>query len=197
MVEGKALVTSFEIKEAPLCVGKPNPDAVRVIAQADNPLGEVIPIIFLKLPIWQTKYQREANTLTITLPDRSVNLFPDGRVTMNYARDEEEARVVLGEIKDEINKAYRELLEKGKPTPLQLESKRAVSWMDLVKCLPQTNCGLCGEAGCTAFTMKILSGEQRLASCKPLKEEAKYSMRRRMLERFLGPTLLAEYGWGW
>jgi acetyl-CoA decarbonylase/synthase complex subunit gamma len=59
-----------------------------------------------------------------------------------------------------------------------------VSAMDVYKLLPQTNCGVCGEASCMAFATKLSEKETELALCTPIIEE-----KRDQLENILRPAV--------
>jgi 4Fe-4S ferredoxin len=61
--------------------------------------------------------------------------------------------------------------------------------MEILKCLPLTNCKVCGLATCMAFAAALREGEVSLDYCTPLEEE-KYREKRAKLQQYL-----ESYGW--
>lgn len=190
--QGISWVNNFKIKEMLPCYTTPG--NIRIVAQADNSLDDVIPIIFLKLPPGKTTYAERENALTLKLYDRLISLFPSGKVTMTNTKNADEAKEILQKIKVMINEAYSDFLKRGKPTKDQLKIVKKITWMDIYQCLPQTNCGQCGESTCTAFAVKVLSSDAKLAQCSPLRDQ-KYSTNMKNLKRILGSYLLQTLGW--
>ncbi len=50
------------------------------------------------------------------------------------------------------------------------------SGIEILKLLPKTNCGDCGQPTCLAFAMNIAAGKMELAACPHISEEAKASL---------------------
>jgi acetyl-CoA decarbonylase/synthase complex subunit gamma len=50
------------------------------------------------------------------------------------------------------------------------------SGIEILKLLPKTNCGDCGQPTCLAFAMNIAAGKMELAACPHISEEAKTSL---------------------
>jgi len=50
------------------------------------------------------------------------------------------------------------------------------SGIEILKLLPKTNCGDCGQPTCLAFAMNIAAGKMELSACPHVSEEAKASL---------------------
>jgi len=190
--ERKAWVNCFEIKGVLPCFTTPG--YIRIVAQADNLLDEIISILALKYPPGKVEYFEELNELTLKIHNRLINLFPSGKITMTNTKDLDEARTVLEEIKNMINEAYIDFLKYGKPKSEDLQAIKHLTWLNLYKYLPRTNCGACGYATCMAFTMNVLQGNAKLSQCTPLRDQ-KYSTNVEEIKKILGPYLLQSLGW--
>ncbi|MBS7643804.1 hypothetical protein KEJ26_04455 [Candidatus Bathyarchaeota archaeon] len=190
--ERKAWVSNFEIKGVLPCFTTPG--YIRIVAQADNSLDDIIPILALKYPPGKVEYHEELNELTLKIYNRLINFFPSGKITMTNTKDLDEARTVLEEMKNMINEAYDDFLKHGKPKSEDLQAIKRLTWINLYKYLPRTNCGICGYQTCMAFTMNVLQGNAKLSQCTPLGDQ-KYSTNVEEIKRILGPYLLQSLGW--
>ncbi len=50
------------------------------------------------------------------------------------------------------------------------------SGIEILKLLPKTNCGDCGQPTCLAFAMNIAAGKMELAACPYVSEEARAAL---------------------
>lgn len=190
--ELKILVKNFEIKEISPCYTTPG--YIRFIAQADNEIGDAIPWVFLNLPIGKTNYILKKNTLTFRLLNRNVTLFPSGKIGVTNTKDREEMHEITKAIKKIINEAYTDFLRNGKANLKEIEAIKKISWMELYKFLPHTNCGKCGFPICSSFAVSVLQGDSSLSQCELLKE-AKYSSNIKKLKEKYGQLLISSLGW--
>ncbi|MHA1309456.1 MAG: (Fe-S)-binding protein [Candidatus Helarchaeota archaeon] len=194
--KNEVLVNKIEIIEILPCFTTPG--YIRFIAQADNRLDDVIPIIFLSNPIGKSNYAIKENTLTIRLSDKisdhNVTFFPSGKIGVTNTRDKDAAQEVIKIIKEMINNAYKEYLINGRPSEKELIDIKKISWMDLYKYLPKTNCGKCGFQACSAFAINVLQGDSKLAQCVLL-NDPKYSKNLEKLKKRFGKILISSLGW--
>jgi ArsR family metal-binding transcriptional regulator len=192
LVDG-ALVKEVIIKEIRPCIVAEG--MVRVLMQLDNSLEVVIPILMAMYPPGKVNYLKNKNILTLSLYDRLITIYPSGKVSMNKTIDENDALETITKIMTDINRAH--LQENTTDTRDLQDTQERLSNMgplDLYRCLPQTGCGDCGEATCTAFAMKLLAGDTTLDQCTPLKEP-EYLNKLKCLEELLGKPLMATLGW--
>ena len=185
--ERRRLVRRYEIlgfKENPVvpCRG--------VVAKLDAPLRDVIPVLFLR-NFGKAAYVPGENILTLRHGGRLITFYPDGRVALNRAWSPEAARAVLEEVLDMVNEAYREFLSEGPPSEEEIRRALELSWRELLKLLPGTNCGRCGRPTCYSLAIDVLRGEARLSDCRPLMEDVVAVRRAREV---LGPRLARALG---
>lgn len=188
-----ALVKEVSIKEIRPCIVAEG--MVRVLMQLDNSLDTVIPSLMTIYPPGKVNYIKNKNILTLSLHNRLITIYPSGKVSMNKTLDEEDALEAITKIMVDINQAHLQESTTG-TSDLQDAQERLSNLgpLDLYHCLPQTGCGECGEATCTAFAMKLLSGDTTLDCCTPLKE-SEHKEKLRCLENLLGEPLMAALGW--
>jgi len=188
-----ALVKEVSIKEIRPCIVAEG--MVRVLMQLDNSLDTVIPSLMTIYPPGKVNYIKNKNILTLSLHNRLITIYPSGKVSMNKTLDEEDALETITKIMVDINQAHLQESTTG-TSDLQDAQERLSNLgpLDLYHCLPQTGCGECGEATCTAFAMKLLSGDTTLDCCTPLKE-SEHKEKLRCLENLLGEPLMAALGW--
>ncbi len=187
------LVKEVSIKEIRPCIVAEG--MVRVLMQLDNSLDTVIPSLMTIYPPGKVNYIKNKNILTLSLHNRLITIYPSGKVSMNKTLDEEDALETITKIMVDINQAHLQESTTG-TSDLQDAQERLSNLgpLDLYHCLPQTGCGECGEATCTAFAMKLLSGDTTLDCCTPLKE-SEHKEKLRCLENLLGEPLMAALGW--
>lgn len=188
-----ALVREVTIKEIRPCIVAEG--MVRVLMQLDSSLETVIPLLMAKYPPGKVNYLKKKNILTLSIYDRLITIYPSGKVSMNKTIDEDDALNAITNIMTDINQAH---LQQSTTNTKDLQDAQErlsnIGPLDLYNCLPQTGCGDCGEATCTAFAMKLLSGDTTLDCCTPLKER-EHSNKLKCLEELLGQALMANLGW--
>ena len=186
-------VKEIEITDIKPCWTEPGKGRIFVEAktnlEGENPLSDLIPVIFLKYPPGLTVYNDEKNTLTLRLYNRGIGIFPSGIVTMQNTKDKEEAKEILEEIKGVLNEAHSYLIKKGRVSDDLIRRRMDISKLspfDLTKYLPNiAGCSACGEPTCTSFAFKLLNGEVKLDDCTVLKER-EHHRKKKKLERILG-----------
>ena len=179
-----ALVTRFEIKETMPCFTTRG--YIRFVAQADSQLDKVIEIIYLKFPPGLVTYAQQENAVTLRVLNRLITIFSSGKIGVTNTKDLNEAHEILCKVRDIINEAYADYLKYGKPKPEDVEAAKKLSWIEIYKCLPQTNCGKCGYQTCSALALAALQGGAKLAQCTLLKDP-RYYINLARLRKTLGP----------
>ncbi|MEW6182991.1 MAG: (Fe-S)-binding protein [Bacillota bacterium] len=145
----------------PICaVNRP---VVGAFVDIDTDIREVLP--YLNAELGNCIYNPEMPFLRFLWSGKSVTLYPLN-IGITGLADEEEAhqlvealRLLLGETwerRAEIEPSYRRGSE--------------VTVLDVLKRLPRTNCGCCGERTCLAFAARLLKQDMILADCTPLAE---------------------------
>lgn len=74
----------------------------------------------------------------------------------------------------------------------RMSEKKRLNAMMIYKLLPQTNCRICGEPNCMAFTVKLLNRSVELKQCTPLFDEEQYAEKAEKLKELIAPLELAK-----
>lgn len=192
--EDGALVNSVSIKKILPCIATKG--RIRLTIQLDSKLeGNVIPILASKYSPGKVSLIQRKNILTISDYDRIITFYPDGKVTMNNTRDQDEAIEIMTGFMEKINESYEESQSGGSVGEDLSQKLSKIGPLAIYNCLPKTNCEECGEATCMAFAMKLLSGDSTFDQCTPL-FEAKNKDNVDGLKELLGEQLMKTLGWG-
>jgi ArsR family metal-binding transcriptional regulator len=181
------LVKKIEIKEISPCTA--DPERIKFLAQADRPLEEVLPILYLAIP--NAKYSEKLGALSYTYKQHLITMFANGRIGMTYVKDKNEAEQLMEEARKLINRAFIYLKIHGKPSPEIMQAKKELSPMKIYELLPKTNCKLCGEQGCFAFAAKLLNSEKTLQDCPPL-DSKEYAANKLQIDKIMNPIKLKQ-----
>lgn len=157
----EVLVKKIQITEITPCLI--DSERIKFLAQADKPLDNILPVLYLYIP--NAKYSEKLGALSYTHQRHLVTIFSTGKIGMTYVKDRNEAEQLVEEAKDLINRAFIHFKTHGSPDPKLLESKKELNPMRIYEKLPKTNCKECGEEGCYVFGVKLLSGEKDLSQC--------------------------------
>jgi len=170
------------LKSITLCYVAPciaDETKIRLIAYFSYDISEILP--YLNAVIKGASYNKNLPVLTYTKGRRMINLY-NIKVAIAKADDIIDAWNILNEIKELVNKTYR---DKAKIKP-NYEEKVKITALQIYGWLPKTNCKACGEATCLAFAVKILQGEQKLKHCQPLFTESKYFENKNIMQELAG-----------
>ena len=169
------------LKSITLCYVAPcmaDEKKIRLIAYFDRDISELLP--YLNAVIKGASYNKNAPTLTYAKERRLINLY-NIKITIAKADDIIDAWKVLDEVKELINRTYKDR-DAIKPN---YEEKVKVTALQIYGWLPKSNCKACSEATCLAFAVKLLQGEQRLENCGPLFSEQKYIENRNIMQEMI------------
>ncbi len=161
MIYSNNLVEKIEIKKISACTG--DPTRIKFIAQADKPLGDILPILYLY--ILNANYSEKLECLTYTYRMHLITIFSNGKISMTYVKDENEAKQLIKEVKDLINRAIIYFKNNGKPNEKLLNIKKQINPIKIYEMLPKTNCRKCREESCYAFSVKLFSGKKGIDDC--------------------------------
>ncbi len=158
------LVEKIEIKEISPCMAEA--DRIKFIAQADRPLGDILSTLYLYMP--NSNYSESLAMMSYKQSQRLITVFANGRVSMTYVKDRQEAERLVEELRRILNRAIVHYISHGKPDPKLIEAKKKVNVNTVYELLPRNDCKECGEAGCYAFAVKLVNGDADLEKCRPL-----------------------------
>ncbi|MEM3697750.1 MAG: (Fe-S)-binding protein [Candidatus Bathyarchaeia archaeon] len=177
--------TKISISERVPCLLEPR--KLQITAQADKPLNEIVPILFLAIP--HSQYAKAFGSVTFLLEGKLVTVYSDGKIKLGCVFREEIALRLLEKLKAILDKAYEYYEKHGSPDPKLLEAKQKLNPIEIYKHLPKTNCKECGEQGCFPFAVKLANGEKTLQECTQI-QQPQYSADEEKLEKMIQPIKL-------
>ncbi|MGB9854886.1 MAG: (Fe-S)-binding protein [Candidatus Bathyarchaeales archaeon] len=178
-------VKRIEIKEISPCTA--DPERIKFLAQADKPLRDVLPILYLAIP--NAKYSEKLGALNYTHQQHLITMFANGRIGMTYVKDRSEAEQLVEEARKLINRAFIYLKAHRKLSPEIIQAKKELTPVKIYGLLPKTNCKMCEEQSCFAFAAKLLSGEKTLQDCPPL-DSREHAAKKAQIEKMMNPIKL-------
>jgi len=150
-------------------------ESVTAMADLTDDISEVFP--YLNALMRGTIFDQKNMTLNFKLGGHGITLHRN-KVVVTRLENEEDAKKVLGRLKNLINRTYerRHRIEPSYKTRAQL------SVLGVYKLLPKINCGECGEPACMGFAAKLITEETKIEKCKPLFTEEYSESRRKVFE---------------
>ncbi|MDD4651542.1 MAG: (Fe-S)-binding protein [Methanothrix sp.] len=159
-LSGTAPLQITEVRQLLPCIA--DASKFRIIARLEPQLGGSLKLLE---PLFaRARYSERIGALIIQKGNVLITLYSNGNVTMTMISSDAEARAVLQELKETINKAIASGV-----TPAARE-KVKVDHAEVYKYLPKTDCKICGEQSCYAFAIRLVGGETALEKCTPLLE---------------------------
>jgi ArsR family metal-binding transcriptional regulator len=153
----------------------PNFQSVHCIAHLGKDISEVLP--YLNTVLGGSTYTQEPPAVTFKVHGKLITVHAQ-QIAINALKDEEEAEKILQWLKQEINDAWAKR-DKIKPS-FQGISKPQV--LEVLKLLPRTNCGHCGQTTCMVFALLVTEGVKGAEDCPGLNDPNKSK-----LEKYLEP----------
>ena len=181
----RIMVYEIRITEKTPCLLEPR--KLQITAQANQPLNEIFPILYLAIP--HSQYAKAFGSVTFLLDGKLVTVYSSGKINLGCVLREEIAVKLSKKLENMLNKALEYYEKHGSPDPKLIDIKQKLSPLEIYKHLPQTNCKECGEQGCFPFAVKLANGQKTLHDC-PQIQQPKYSVDKEYLERMLRPIKL-------
>jgi len=104
--------------------------------------------------------------LTLKAHGRLITLHSH-KIAINALEDEAQADKILEWLKQEINETWE---NRGEIEPV-FENVPRPSILEILKNLPRTNCGDCGQPTCMVFAVQLAEGARNPEDCLPLGEQ--------------------------
>lgn len=160
------------------CLG--DPSKFRMVARLHPAPGELVETLGQQFE--KAVYSRRMNAILIKIQSTIITIYASGIVTMTRQGNADQARELLNDVVDRINKSFKEvdlklLHSEGK-------SRKHLDPMELTAYLPRTNCTQCGVKSCFYFSTMLACSEVTLDKCKPL-QETRYYANREVLEKIM------------
>jgi ArsR family metal-binding transcriptional regulator len=147
---------------APKC--NPSAEYANCLAALRDDIREVFP--YLNATLKACQYNPDAPFLRFRHEGHIIALRPRQAAVSKLA-GAEEARRVLGWVKDLINETW----ERRNEIAPSYRRAASLTALQLYRLLPGGNCGKCGEPTCLAFAVKLAGEEATLEKCSPLLEQ--------------------------
>jgi ArsR family metal-binding transcriptional regulator len=127
----------------------------------DQNIGPVLP--YLNEKLGGSGYIAEPPSLLLKIHGRLIGLH-SRKIAINALKDETEADRIAAWLMEEINTTWdnRETI-----TPCYTVPPKPLA-IEVIKLLPRTNCGECGEATCLVFAALTIDGVKGAADCPPI-----------------------------
>ena len=155
----------------------PSSQEVNALVDLSEDISEVLP--YLNTVLKGLQYDQNEKILTVKREGRLITFRPQ-QMAITKLEDENEARLVVEELKEIVNETYahRDYIKpiyhtRSMPRPL-----------DIYKLLPGNNCKECGELTCLAFALNLVNDKVKLIQC-PLLFKKEFEVNRSKLKRFL------------
>lgn len=151
-----------------------DPEKLRLIAHLEGDAAEALP--YLNSELHQASYTAKLPVLTYMDGHRMVSLFRD-RVGIAKADDIVDAWATLERLRSQVNEVWarREEIEPS------FEACRRPPALEILKRLPGSSCGECGEATCNAFAWAVWRGDADPQDCTPVFEGSREDLREALL----------------
>jgi ArsR family metal-binding transcriptional regulator len=136
----------------------PSSQKVNAIADLSEDISEMLP--YLNTALKGLQYSEEEKILTVKRGGRLITFRPQ-QIALTKLEDEDEARVVMEELKQILNETHANR-DHIQPT---YTTRPVLRPLEVFKLLPGKNCKECGEATCMAFALKLINNELELKKC--------------------------------
>jgi len=170
------LLHKYDLK---IVLSECNPSSLKVnaIANLSEDIGEILP--YLNTALKGLQYYAEEKILTVKKEGRLISFRPR-QIALTKLEDENEATVVMEELKRIVNETYANR-DHIKPTYTSRPMPRP---LDIFKLLPGKNCKECGEATCMAFALKLINDELEWKQCPLLLTKEFEANRQKLVQIF-------------
>ncbi|MGC8491538.1 MAG: (Fe-S)-binding protein [Syntrophobacteraceae bacterium] len=153
---------------------RPEAEAVHYIAHLDQDISEVMP--YLNAVLGGFQYIKDPPCVSFRVHGKLIAVHP-GKICINALKDEAEGEKIVEWLKQEINEAW----ERRSEIQPQFEGAPKPKVIEILKLLPKTNCGQCGQPTCMVFATQAAEGGKSPDDCQPLSADS-----RAKLSEYLG-----------
>lgn len=142
----------------------PSFQSVHCVAHLDQDISEVLP--YLNTVLGGSNYAVSPPALTLRVHGKLITLHSRD-IFVNALQDDREAERICEWLKQEINDAW-ERRDEIEPT---YQDQPKPKMLEVLKLLPKTNCGECGDPTCMVFALRLIEGVKEPDRCPPLDAE--------------------------
>ncbi len=153
---------------------RPEAQSVHLVAHLDQDIGEVIP--YLNAVLGGFQYINDPPCVSFRLQGKLIAIH-SRKICVNALSDQSEGEKIVELLRQEINDIWE---RRGEIQP-RFDSAPKPKVLEILRLLPKTNCGECGQPTCMVFASQVAEGGKDADDCPPLEGE-----RKTKLERYLG-----------
>lgn len=160
------LLTSFTVEFSNADCCRNEGQSLRCFARLDQNVSEALP--YLNAILGGYTYIKEPPLLTFHYSKGKLITVDADSIAINCVKNPIEAREILAWLQQEINTVWEKRQE---ITP----KYTAAPWpkpANILRLLPKTDCGQCGQPTCIAFATLAASGDKGAEHCPALSSEA-------------------------
>jgi ArsR family metal-binding transcriptional regulator len=143
-----------------------NFQSVHCVAHLEQDIGEVLP--YLNTELGGSGFTKSPPSLTLRVHGKLITLHCRD-IFINALNDEHEAESILKWLKKEINDTWDRRMN-IQPT---YEKPPTPQMVPILKLLPKTNCGQCGEPTCIVFAIRVAENVKEPRDCNTITQENK------------------------
>jgi ArsR family metal-binding transcriptional regulator len=153
---------------------RPEAQTLHCIARLNENVGGVIP--YLNAVLGGYTFIKDPPSVTFCSQGKLITVHGD-HIAINALRDAEEAEKILQWLQREINEAWD---KRNEITP-SFQAAPRPQVFQILRLLPKTNCGKCGQPTCMVFASLAMDGGKGADDCPELTSE-----QRKGLAEYLG-----------
>ncbi len=157
------LLNSYTMEFVRLACG-PQARSVDLIAHLNQDISEVIP--YLNAVLGGFQYTKDPRSVSFKLHGRLVVIYPR-KICVNAPSDQSEGEKIIEWLQEKINDTWE---RRGEIQP-RFESAPKPKVLEILRLLPKTNCGECGQPTCMVFASDVAEGGKDLDDCPSLDGE--------------------------
>ncbi len=147
----------------------PGFESLHCIADLDQNVEEVLP--YLNAVLGGYEYLKDPPAVIFKANGKLITV--QGRqISVNALKTEQEAVKILEWMKKEINHAWG---NRDTITP-SYEGLPRPNLVEILKCLPRTNCRQCGSTTCMVFATMVAKGVKGTEDCPEIKSQARKNL---------------------
>jgi ArsR family metal-binding transcriptional regulator len=139
----------------------PGAMSVQCFAHLEQDVSAALP--YLNAELGGFEYIKDPPSVTFKMHGKLLTVHAR-KIAVNALKDESEARKIVEWLKREINAAW----EKRDAIMPRYEGMPRPQVIEILKCLPKTNCRECGEPTCMVFAIRVAEGVKGSADCPSL-----------------------------
>ena len=125
---------------------RPEAQSVHLVAHLDQDIGEVIP--YLNAVLGGFQYINDPPCVSFRLQGKLIAIH-SRKICVNALSDQSEGEKIVEWLRQEINDIWE---RRGEIQP-RFESAPKPKVLEILRLLPKTNCGECGQPTCMVFAV--------------------------------------------